>query len=391
MKIKSILLSALVASTLLSCKKDDDNNDTQEGPSTQEQAVSTYSRIVEASYADAVSTAKDLQTAINNFVAAPSADGLETAKQAWIDCRVPYGQTEPYRFYDGPIDNAVDGPEGQINAWPLDENYIDYVDGDSDAGIINNSGYIITKANLVKTNADNVAEDDSGTFVVTGYHAIEFMLWGQDLTAPSVKESGQRSYTDYTTLTNYERRKDYLKFIAEILVDDLESIHDQWKDGADYRTSFESNTKVALFNILTGVGELAGPELGGERMRTAYDVAGISGGVEGQEDEHSCFADNTHNDIILNFKGCANIMKGSYTTVANETVSGTSLLDVIREFDAEKATMLEEQIDAAVSANDEIDNPFDDALDNDRADILKAIEALEAFELELVDARDNFK
>ncbi len=384
-----MLLSVLVASALLSCKKDDDN--TQEGPSTQEKAVSTYSRIVEASYADAVSTAKDLQTAIDNFVANPTADGLDAAKQAWLDCRVPYGQTEPYRFYDGPIDNAVDGPEGQINAWPLDEQYIDYVDGEPNSGIINKSDYLLSKDNLSKTNATNVAEDSLGTFVVTGYHAIEFMLWGQDLTDPSERKPGQRSFEDYTTLTNYQRRKTYLKLVAEILVDDLESVHDQWKEGASYRTSFESNTREALFNILSGVGELAGPELGGERMRTAYDIAGVSNGAEGQEDEHSCFADNTHNDIILNFKGCENIMKGSYTTVGNEIVSGTSLLDVIREFDAEKAAMLENKIDAAVSAIDQIDNPFDDALDNDRGDIGKAIDALDAFELELVDARDNFK
>jgi putative iron-regulated protein len=380
-----------VASTLLSCKKDDDNNDTQEGASTQEQAVSTYSKIVEASYADAVSTAKDLQTAIDNFVAAPSADGLETAKQAWLDCRVPYGQTEPYRFYDGPIDNAVDGPEGQINAWPLDEQYIDYVDGEADAGIINDATYLLTKDNLSKTNATNVAEDSLGAFVVTGYHAIEFMLWGQDLTQPDALKPGQRSFEDYTTLTNYERRKTYLKLVAEILVDDLESVHDQWKEGASYRTSFESNTQQAIFDILTGVGELAGPELGGERMRVAYDLANSDGAFVGQEDEHSCFADNTHNDIILNFKGCENIMKGSYTTVDNETVSGTSLLDVIREVNAEQATMLEEKIDAAVSAIDQIDNPFDNALENDRVDIDEAIDALDAFELVMVDARNNFK
>ena len=388
MKIKSILLSAFIAGALISCKKDDDN--TPEGPSTQDKAVATYSKIVEASYADAVSTAKDLKKAIDAFIADPTDANLKAAQEAWLDSRIPYGQTEPYRFYDGPIDNEADGPEGQINAWPLDENYIDYVEGNATSGLINND-YEITKENLINTNATNVADDNLGTFVVTGYHAIEFMLWGQDLTAPAAKQPGQRPFTDYTTADNADRRKTYLGLVAEILVDDLESVHDQWKEGGDYRTEFESNTKRALFNILSGVGELAGPELGGERMRVALDVAATEGGVNGQEDEHSCFADNTHNDIILNFKGCENIMKGRYTTVDGDVVSGTSILDVVRELNADEATMIETKIDEAVSAIAQIDNPFDDALDNDREDISKAINALDAFELSLVDVRANFQ
>ena len=70
------------------------------------------------------------------FLADPNETTLAAAKEAWLAAQEPYGQTEAYRFYGGPIDDA-DGPEPLLNAWPLDEAYVDYVEGAPEAGIIN--------------------------------------------------------------------------------------------------------------------------------------------------------------------------------------------------------------------------------------------------------------
>ncbi|NOG51162.1 MAG: hypothetical protein HND48_18330 [Chloroflexi bacterium] len=97
----------------------------------------TYADIAYASYGDSLTTALDLRDAIAAFVAEPSEETFAAAKEAWLAANEPYGQTEAYRFYGGPIDDE-DGPEGLLNAWPLDEAYVDYIDSDPNAGIINN-------------------------------------------------------------------------------------------------------------------------------------------------------------------------------------------------------------------------------------------------------------
>lgn len=106
-------------------------------PENTAQAITTYSQIVLASYQDSLAAAQAMDTTIQAFTAAPTAATLSAAKTAWITSREPYLQTEVYRFYDGPIDNPTDGPEGLMNAWPLDESYIDYVEGNATAGIVN--------------------------------------------------------------------------------------------------------------------------------------------------------------------------------------------------------------------------------------------------------------
>ena len=87
-------------------------------------------------------------------VAARVRSFLVPARKAWLAAREPYGQTEAFRFYGGPIDDAK-GPEGRINAWPLDEAYIDSVKGKAGSGIINNRKIPLTKAKLASLPPDH--------------------------------------------------------------------------------------------------------------------------------------------------------------------------------------------------------------------------------------------
>ena len=314
---KSIVVIGLVLLGLASCKKKKVTN-------LKTEFQTTYVEIVSANYEDSYNTALTLQTTINSFVAAPTAAGLTASKNAWLAARAPYGQTEAFRFAGGPIDDA-DGPEGLLNAWPLDEAYVDYVSGDATSGLINNTAIDITKAVLEGKN-----EDGGEKNISIGYHAIEFLLWGQDDENASLKTMGNRPYTDYVvggTAANQTRRGEYLKVCADLLVDHLKLMVDEWKTGGAYRRTFLAfDTDVALGNILTGMGILGKSELAGERVYTALDN-------QDQEDEHSCFSDNTHRDIILNFKGIENIYLGSYTSSTGVITSGTSLSDSLENSD----------------------------------------------------------
>ncbi|MDR2330776.1 MAG: iron-regulated protein, partial [Comamonas sp.] len=219
-----------------------------------------YSELVYANYSDSLASARDMQKAIAALLAAPSKDTLAAARKSWIDAREFYGQTEAFRFYGGPIDDE-NGPEGQINAWPMDESYVDYVEGKPNAGFINDPKFKITKANLAKQNERGGEEN-----IATGWHAIEFLLWGQDL---SETGPGDRSFEDYVDgkRPHADRRRLYLKVVTELLIDDLASVTKAWAPGQkNYRAQFDKGGVESVRKIIVGLGSLSRGELAGERM-----------------------------------------------------------------------------------------------------------------------------
>ena len=330
-----------------------------------EAVATTYADLVHANYSDAVAGAEDLREAIAAFVDAPSDATLSAAREAWLTAREPYTPTEAFRFYDGPIDNPDDGPEGQINAWPLDEAYIDYVDGDPSAGLINDSAGVpeITTDVLVEAN-----EQGGETNISTGWHAIEFLLWGQDLNEDG---PGDRPVTDYTTSPTAERRSTTLTLLTDLLVEDLTSVRDQWEpDGGAYRQEFLADPQQAVSNMLRGMGALSSGELAGERISVAYET-------KDQEDEHSCFSDNTTADILGNATGIRNVYLADHPDV-----DGTSLSDVVGEADADLDEQLRTLLDENVERAEALEAPFDQIIVGDddapgRQALLELIEGLQ--------------
>jgi putative iron-regulated protein len=348
-------------------------------------AAPVYSSIVFSSYSDSLSTAEELEASISTFVGSPTDSNLSAARTAWLDSREPYLQTEVYRFYEGPIDNETDGPEGLLNAWPMDESHVDYTAGQSGlnmSGIVNDEAVTIDDDTLLSLNEQGGEEN-----VATGYHAIEFLLWGQDF---SSEGPGDRSFLDYvdrgdagsfgcysmTTHTvdcvataesecatgdmwienacamNSDRRSEYLTVSSGLLNTHLSGLVDAWSEGGDnYRTEFEAlGTDEQLTKILTGMIILSGFETGGERLQTALDTGD-------QEDEHSCFSDNTHRDMVQDVQGIQNVYLGTYGSV-----SGVSIKDVVAELDADLATQLETEIQASLDAANALQVPFDNEI-----------------------------
>ena len=322
--------------------------------------VSNYADIALAKYSDSLATAKILDKAINAFVTAPSDAGLQAAKEAWITARVPYQQTEVYRFGNA----IVDDWEGRVNAWPLDEGLIDYVvdayGTESDENSLYVANVIANKEITINgkpVDASKVTPQFlSGTLheaggieanVATGYHAIEFLLWGQDTngTGPG---AGSRPYTDFDpgacTGGNCERRTQYLVAASELLVSDLEEMVTNWQpDGAARKTLMEADPITGLSVIVTGMGSLSYGELAGERMKLGLLL-------HDPEEEHDCFSDNTHASHFNDVLGIRNVYLGKYEGVGSTMVSGTSLSDLVQsvnpELDAEVRSKLDRTVDA---------------------------------------------
>ncbi len=266
--------------------------------------IAAYSTLVYESYKASHAAALSLQQSIEAFLAKPSAVSLARARFAWINARIPYLQTEAFRFYDGPIDFAdvdkdEEGPEGRINAWPLNEAFIDYVKGKPNSGLVNDTRVKLSAAAILER--DQVSDEAD---VTTGWHAIEFLLWGQDLNPVG---PGDRKADDYIAgKGNNDRRRLYLKTVTAMLVDDLAGLVQAWEPGRpdNYATRFAAlDQREALGRILNGIAMLAGHELMSERLAVALDSGD-------QEDEHSCFSDTTRNDFIYNTRGIRNVWFG---------------------------------------------------------------------------------
>jgi len=304
-------------------------------PST-EAVLETYADIALAGYEDALATAKALDAAADALIANPGEVTLNAVREAWKAARPSYQQTEAFRF--GNV--IVDAWEGKVNAWPLDEGLIDYVDAsygtESDenglftANVIANprlaiDGKEADASEITPAFLQDVLQEAGGieSNVATGYHAIEFLLWGQDLngTGPG---AGNRPYTDYSTEPNARRRAQYLDSATDLLVADLEEMVGNWSDGGAARTEL-ATTGVAT--ILTGMGSLSFGELAGERMKLGLLL-------HDPEEEHDCFSDNTYISHLNDAIGIQNVYLGKYTRVDGAVVEGPSISELIAAKDA---------------------------------------------------------
>lgn len=311
---------------------------------TKSEVLATYADIAHAGYEDSLITAQTLQAAVDALLAAPSAETLEAAKTAWIAARVPYQQTEVYRFGNA----IVDDWEGKVNAWPLDEGLIDYVDasygGPTDENavaalnVVANpafelSGKSIDAAAITPALLEGDLHEAEGveSNVATGYHAIEFLLWGQDLKGTE-HGAGNRPWTDYAagddcTNNNCDRRGEYLKAATDLLVSDLEWITAQWATGGEARETVLADEAAGISAMLTGMGSLSYGETAGERMRLGVML-------NDPEEEHDCFSDNTHNSHFYDGLGVQNVYLGEYIRVNGDVVSGASLSELVADADA---------------------------------------------------------
>lgn len=322
--------------------------------------LETYARIVLATYEDTLATARDLDTAIDALLANPSEETLSAARERWRAARIPYSYAEAFRFYAGPIDSET-GPEGQLNGWPLDENHIDAValDKYNAAPGLNIIGDPKTFPRITPELISEQNESGGEKNIASGYHAVEFLLWGQDWNDPA-DSPGQRSHADFIAQGDpatdiNARRGQYLKAASTLILSDLESVVAQWRESKEpnYRTTFVTgDVYTGLKRMFTGIAALAEVEMAGERM----NVPLLS---SDQEEEQSCFSDATADELRANAAGIEHVYFGKYQRLDGSTVSGPSLADLVKAKDARAAEEIEARIARTRESLAAVKNPFD--------------------------------
>ncbi|MCT7615654.1 imelysin family protein [Aliarcobacter butzleri] len=387
---KKVLLSvSVVASLALTSYAATSNNEVKKVEVAKQASIlEAYANIALDNYTNALKDAKNLKVAIDKFAKAPTQENFDAAKKAWLDSRESYGSTEIFRLSNGPIDaeegwiaDAYGALEGQINAWPLDENMIDYtVDAEGKltsgniidtVGKFNPGGEDSKEVDVTKITVNaltDLNENGGEANVSTGYHAIEFLLWGQDQDYANFMDdnvtkgpmtAGQRPLTDFTTDKNSQRRLAYLKASSEKLVKDLETVASAWKKevkgnqglyqaallgklkGKDKDKNIDQ--KEALKQIIAGMGVFIKSELANERIAVAVLTPS-------EEDEHSCFSDNTHRDLVKNYEGFKNVLTATY----NGKKYGKSLFDAVDKETKERIEKLMSSIEEKIESVDRI-------------------------------------
>ncbi|MBE3640511.1 imelysin family protein [Mangrovicoccus algicola] len=324
------------------------------------EVLDTYIAIAQAKYEDSLATAERLQERVETLISAPSAEALQAAREAWLQARIPYQQSEVYRFGNA----IVDDWEGKVNAWPLDEGLIDYVDDGYGGATDENplaalnivaatefqaGGATIDATEITPDFIEGALHEADGveTNVASGYHAIEFLLWGQDLHGHEAG-AGERPWTDYApgdacTHGNCDRRGAYLQAATDLLVRDLGWMAAQWQDGGAARAALLEDVDAGLVAIVTGMGSLSYGEQAGERMRLGLML-------NDPEEEHDCFSDNTYNSHFYDAVGIRSAYDGTYTRTDGTRIEGASLSDLVAAADPALDAELTAKLDATVDA-----------------------------------------
>ena len=380
----ALSISIVTAITLTGCIASSTSMETMKVENINKASfLSAYSKIALSNYSDALNDAKMLKKAIDAFATNTTQANFDNAKKAWLNSRESYGQTEAFRLANGPIDaedgwvaDTYGGLEGQLNAWPLDENMIDYTIDENGAktsgniidtvGSFNPGGEDASVVNVKTISVDALTalnENGGDANVSTGYHAIEFILWGQDqdysnftkdMVTNGALVAGQRNLTDFVSAKNSQRRLAFLQASATKIVNDLTTVTSAWESNGLYQGAIQdkltgSNTAKniksdeAVKQIIAGLGVFIKSELANERIAVAVLTPS-------EEDEHSCFSDNTHRDIATNYLGFKNILTSTY----NGKMYGASLLNALDADSKARVATLMTSIETRIASIDEL-------------------------------------
>jgi putative iron-regulated protein len=309
--------------------------------------VLQYAKNLDANYKDVITQLVVLKSQVDAFVAAPSAAGMLATQQAWLGARPSYGECEVSRFYGGPIDQA----QGGMNEWPIDENFIDYTAGNPMGGIINDPTDYPQLTEQVLATADEKGGIEN---LSTGFHAIEFLLWGQRLA--QTDGPGQRPYTDYVDgggAPNPDRRRTYLQVATNKLLEDMKALDAQWDltDPTSYGAKLVAGpTQDGIADMLRGFSNMAISELLYERLDDPYVT-------QDRKDEESCFSENTYVDINANALGVEDVYLGRY-----QMMQGPSISDLVKSKNPQLDATMRQQLTDIRTSIMAIPPPLDHAI-----------------------------
>lgn len=283
--------------------------------------------VILPTFDEVVARASDQATAIRAFVAAPSSEQLELVRSAWRAARVPWKETDAFRFgpakdlgYTVAIDQPVEPDKIEIELAGT---------GVFDAAYVENLG-----ANK------------------KGFHAIEYLAFADSILADA-------------------RRRELLVAYAENLEIKARALRAVWTESYAAQFAQPGSANPEYATIKSVIDALANESLfqtellADSRIGKPFGLA--TGGVPQPDLEESGPSDNSLADLVASLHGIRNIYFGS-----RDGTPGKGLGKLVAQQSTATDREVRLALDAAEAAIAQIPRPYRQALIEQRPEIAAA-------------------
>lgn len=307
--------------------------ETSTGFDDQAVVVDYVDHVIVPTYTLLATRAEGLSAAVEALAAGPDADTLAAARQAWIDTRSPWEQSEAFLF--GPVDS--NGYDPALDTWPLNEADLNAVLAGTDA--------------LTVDFVESLPESQKG------FHTVEYLIFGVDnAKTPDAFTARELQYLDAATAE--------MARIAGLLAK-------SWTTSLDGRRPY-----AEVFRTAGEPGNTAYPSLGAAGQEIVQGMIGIldevaNGKIAEPYDNHdprlveSQFSFNSQVDFQDNVRGVRRAWLG--LGPEESSPAGASLSAFVARRDPALAARVTAELDAGVAAIAAIPVPFRDAITDDAA------------------------
>ena len=332
MKKVNYLVLVAVLLFVSACKKKKEEQEIADFDVLKQEILADVStHVIGATYSDLDEKAKVLYSNVSSFNSNSSPENLTAARQAWIDLRSAWEQSEGFLF--GPV--SIDNIDPRIDTWPIDFARIDSV--------------ISTSEPLTESYVDNLEE------ALKGFHPVEFILWGSN---------GSKTSANFQT-----REKELLMALATNLKQLCASVNTQWS--GNYHSEFVKagngstvylSERAAYDELIDAIAGIC-DEVANGKLKDPFDA-------QDPMLEESPFAKNSMTDFRNNIKGVENIYLGNYKT------NGKGLEDFIRAKNLSMDATVKAKIANAKQALNNVTMPFGEAISLQRTQLQNAMNAV---------------
>jgi putative iron-regulated protein len=330
---KKLLFTLLALSVLFYWGCSDEDDPVKHEQNDYSQIIIGYADgVVVATYHELEESAGNLKTSVDQFVQTSTQANLDAACDAWKAARAPWENSEAFLF--GPV--AFLSLDPSMDSWPLDQTQLQQV---------LNSQFDLTPEFI---------RNGLG-YSLRGFHTIEYLLF---------KDGSPRNVADVT-----QREKEYLSSVAQVLLEDTETLHDEWLNGfrdefvnAGKSGSRYSSPVQAVQEIIEGIITIA-DEVGNGKIGDPF----LTKDVQSVESQFSW-------NSLTDFKNNIISIENAYLGRSPNGIEGMGLDDFVREKNSSLDTRVKQEITAAYNAIDAIPEPFRNNLNAD-PQITAAIDA----------------
>ncbi|MBS1615701.1 MAG: hypothetical protein JST06_06235 [Bacteroidetes bacterium] len=333
--MKRFAILPLATLLLIGACKKNDNNNLPDQQTTEATVLSHFTdQVARAQYNDLAVKAQALHASIAALESNKTDDNLSAARSAWKSMRSVWEQCEGFLF--GPVED--DNYDPYMDTWPTDYTQMDSL--------------------LASSSTLNLQAIQNITLSLRGFHPVEYIIFGRN---------ASRKAADLTS-----RQLEYLSSLSDDLLNNCNNLAASWSlsdgnYGAQIINAGSANSKyhsrnevfLALTDGLIDICE----EVSEGKMEEPFVQ-------QDPQKVESPYSGNSVADFKNNIIGLQNVYLGRYET------NGPGMNDLVALGNVALDNKIQSQITAAINSFDNITHPFEQAIFDQKPQILQTQAAL---------------